>query len=439
MSREVETSETRAMIQLAIPLALQQFGSHLMGLIDSAMLGHYSDAALAGAGVGNNLYFGLTCIGLGVIMGMDTVVPQALGAGRTDDARRAVGAGVRLAVLVGLLTTLVVFASPLLLEVAHVDREVLHEARAFTYMRALGAVPFLVMIALRSYLAAHGRTRPLVIAVILGNLLNAALDYVAIYKLGLGVVGAAGATTIVQIMMAVVYALAVREIDEGAPRPPSTTADIMQIAKYGWPVGAQLFAEVGIFGIATVLAAHFGKIPAGAHSIALGLSSLTFAFTVGIASATSVRVGRAVGAGDITAARKRGLLGVKLGLCVMACFAATFLLIPRVLATVFTNDPTMISAAVPLLYIAALFQLSDGTQAIGAGALRGLGDTRATLVGNLFGHYLIGLPLMIGLGFAAHLAVVGMWFGLSAGLTATGLYLVFKFVAGTRSKSQIPL
>jgi multidrug resistance protein, MATE family len=438
MSERREVSETRAMVELAMPLALQQFGNHLMGLVDSAMLGRWSDAALAGAGVGNNLYFGITCIGLGVIMGMDTVVPQALGAGRKEDARRAVGAGVRLAILVGLMTTLVVFASPLLLKAAHVDREVLHEATSFTYMRALGAVPFLIMIALRSYLAAHGVTRPLVIAVIVGNILNAGLDLLFIYGFGLGVIGAAAATTIVQIAMTVVYALAVRGLDAGAPRPKSTTADIMQIAKYGWPVGAQLFAEVGIFGISTVLAAYFGKIPAGSHSIALGLSSLTFAFTVGIASATSVRVGHAVGAGHIGLARSRGLLGVKLGLMVMACFAALFLLVPRALASMFTADAAMIAATIPLLQIAALFQLSDGTQAIGAGALRGLGDTRATLVGNLIGHYVIGLPLVIGLGFSAGLAVNGMWFGLSAGLTATALYLVLRFLAGTRSTSQSP-
>jgi MATE family multidrug resistance protein len=141
-----------------------------------------------------------------------------------------------------------------------------------------------------------------------------------------------------------------------------------------------------------------------------------------------------VGAGDLAMARKRGLLGVKLGLVVMACFAAIFLAIPRLLASVFTAEEAVIVATIPLLQIAALFQLSDGTQAIGAGALRGLGDTRATLVGNLIGHYVIGLPLVIGLGFAANLAVNGMWFGLSAGLTVTAFYLVLKFIAGTRRR-----
>lgn len=429
-------SETTAMIRLAAPLAIQQVGHHLMGLVDAAMLGRWSDAALAGAGVGNALYFGITCVGLGIVMGMDTVVPQALGAGRRDDARRAVGAGVRLAILIGLITTLVVCASPLLLVLADVDRDVLFEARPYIYMRALGAVPFLITIALRSYLAAHGKTRPLVIAVILGNIVNAFLDVVLIYWVGLGSIGAAAATTIVQTMMMVIFWLGVRSIDAGEKRPPSTTQDMVTIAKYGGPVGGQLFLEVGIFGAATVIAANLGKEPAGAHSIALSIASFTFSFALGVASATSVRVGHAVGAGDLELARKRGLLGIKLGLVVMAAFAASFVLAPRLLAGAFTNDLGVIAATVPLLQIAALFQLSDGAQAIGAGALRGLGDTRATLLGNLVGHYLIGLPLIIVFAFVMDLRAPGMWLGLSAGLTATAVYLVIRFYAGTRSTSR---
>jgi MATE family multidrug resistance protein len=338
--------------------------------------------------------------------------------------------------LIGLITTLVVCASPLLLELADVEKDVLFEAKPFVYMRALGAVPFLITVALRSYLAAHGRTQPLVIAVILGNILNVFLDVVLIYWVGLGSIGAAAATTIVQTMMMVVYWLGVRGIDAGVKRPKSTTQDIITIAKYGGPVGGQLFAEVGIFGAATVIAAHLGKQPAGAHSIALQLASFTFSFALGVASATSVRVGHAVGAGDLVLARKRSFLGIKLGLIVMACFAASFLLFPHLLATAFTNDVGVVAATVPLLQIAALFQLSDGTQAIGAGALRGLGDTRATFVGNVVGHYIIGLPLIIVLAFTLDMGAPGMWFGLSAGLTATAAFLVWRILSQTRSTSR---
>lgn len=166
-------------------------------------------------------------------------------------------------------------------------------------------------------------------------------------------------------------------------------------------------------------------------TIALQLSSLTFSFALGVASATSVRVGRAVGAGDLALARQRGLLGLRLGLIVMACFAVVFLTLPHVLATSFSDDGPVIAATIPLIQIAALFQLSDGAQTIGAGALRGLGHTRATLSGNLIGHYLVGLPLILGLAFAADLGAPGLWWGLSGGLTATAFYLVARFLRNT--------
>ena len=431
-------AERRALIRLAAPLAIQQAGFQLMGTVDALLLGRYDDAALAGAGIGNNLLFAIVSVGLGIVMGLDTVVPQALGAGRTADARRAADAGVRLAVMVGLVATLLVFASPLLLEVAGVERSVVAEARPYVYLRALGVVPFLITVAQRSYLAAHGSTRPLLVAVIVGNLVNAALDLALIYGIpaiglpALGVIGAATATTIVQVVTVAVYVVAIRKLDGHAPRARSTAADLAMVARYGAPVGLQILAEIGIFGLATVLAGRLGKIPAAAHSIALNLASFTFSFAFGIASATSVRVGHAVGAGDLALARRRGLQGLRIGLATMGVFAATFVAIPALLAGGFTNDHAVIAATVPLLELAALFQLSDGSQAIGAGALRGLGDTHATFIGNLLGHYLVGLPIMLGLGFGAGLGAPGLWWGLSAGLTVTALYLVLRFVAGTR-------
>jgi MATE family, multidrug efflux pump len=427
-------SERRDLLRLAAPLAAQQVGFQLMGTVDALMLGRWSDAALAGAGVGNNLLFAITCIAMGLVMGVDSVVPQAIGAGRPADARRAMAAGMRLALLVGLAATLLTMLSPFVLDLAHVEPDVIAEARPYVYLRALGVVPFVATIALRSYLAARGTTRPLIVAVVAGNIVNAGLDALLIYGFGLGVLGAALATLLVQLVTLAVYWIAVRALDRDIPHVRSTRADIVQIARYGWPVGGQLFAEVGIFGVATVLAAAMGKVPAAAHSIALNLASMTFSFAVGVASATSVRVGHAVGAGDVRLARHRGLMGLQVGLTVMACFAATFLIIPGVIAHAFTDSTRVVAATIPLLQIAALFQLSDGTQAIGAGALRGLGDTHATLWGNLFGHYVIGLPIMLGLGFGAALGAPGLWWGLSAGLTVTGVYLFVRFVRSTTTR-----
>jgi len=439
-------SELAAQIRLAAPLALQQLGFQLMGTVDAALLGHAGDTALAASGLGNNLLFAITSIGLGIVMGLDSVIPQAIGAGRVADARRYLAAGLRLAVIVGLACSVVVLASPLVLRLGAIPSDVSDEARTYVYLRAIGIVPFLLSVALRSYLAAHNVTRPLLVAVIAGNVANALLDLALIFGIDsiglppLGIVGAAIATVSVQIVIVAVYFASVRAVDDQrlraseAPRPASTRADLVAIVRYGGPIGGQLFAEVGIFGVATILAAHLGKLPAAAHSIALNLASFTFAVAVGIGSATTVRVGHAIGAGDVALARRRGLYGVAVGLSVMAACAIVFLAIPDVIATLFTDDPEVVGATVPLLQIAALFQLSDGAQAIGAGALRGLGHTRATLIGNLVGHYGVGLGISLALTFGLGLGAPGLWWGLSAGLTATAIYLIIRFLLATRPR-----
>jgi MATE family multidrug resistance protein len=437
-SRGIDRSELAQQIQLAIPLAAQQIGAQLMGTVDAVLLGRYSGTAIAAAGIGNNLLFAIMSIGLGIVLGLDSVVPRAIGARREEDARRYLDAGLRLALLVGVTGALVVLASPLVLLLVDVDPAVAREVRIYVDVRAVGVVPFLLSIAYRSYLAAHGVTRPLLISVIAGNIVNAALDVALIFGVGalglpaLGTAGAALSTIAVQLVICAIYATAARRLADGRPRPRATRQDVREVLGYGGPVGGQLFAEVGIFGVATVLAAHLGTRPAAAHAIALNLASFTFSVAVGIGSATSVRVGHAVGAEDLALARRRGLLGLRLGLGVMACFAAVFVAVPGVIASGFTGDGAVVAAAVPLLQIAALFQLSDGVQAIAAGALRGLGRTRATLVGNLLGHYAVGLPISLGLAFRASLGAPGLWWGLSAGLTVTAAYLLARFLAATR-------
>jgi len=428
-------SELSAQVRLAIPLAAQQLGFQLMGTVDAALLGRYSDSALAAAGIGNNLLFAITSLGWGVVMGLDTVLPQAIGAGRRDDARRALGAGLRLAMLAALICTALVLISPRVLAIAEVPADVARDARVYIDLRAIGIAPFLLSIALRSYLAAHNITRPLVVAIALGNVANALLDLVLIYGAGpipaMGAAGAALATVGVQIAIVAIYFAGARAIDGGRARPRSTRRDLAEIVHYGLPIGGHLFAEIGIFALATVFAAHMGKVPAAAHSIALQLSSFTFSVSVGIGAATSVRVGHAIGAGDRALARRRGMLGMQMGLGVMSCFATVFLLAAGALAGLFTDQRAVVVATIPLLQIAALFQVSDGAQAIAAGALRGIGDNRATFIGNVVGHYGIGLAISLSLGFGAGLGAPGLWWGLSAGLTATALYLVRRFRSRT--------
>jgi MATE family multidrug resistance protein len=446
--------ELSAQIRLAAPLAALQFGLVLMGAVDTALLGRYSSEALAGSGIGNSLVFGISCVGMGILMGLDTLVPQALGAGEPARARALLRDGMRVAIIVGLPATLLVMASPMVLSLTDVDPAVEREATIYVWARAIGVVPFLLQVALRSYLSAHSVTRPLVIAVVVGNVVNLIAGYYLIFgvpALGIppmGVIGAALATSAAQILNLVLFAVAVRGLHRDGrapatakPEPPYNVGagdtpvshaldretGIRKIFRIGTPVGLQLLAEVGAFALTNVLAAHIHKIQVAAHNVAIMLASFTFSMAVGVGAATSIRVGHAIGRGDTPAARRAGTIGLGLGGVVMSISALVFVAIPGTLAWIFTDDPAVVATAIPLIQVAAIFQLSDGAQAVGAGALRGAGDTRATFIANVVGHYGIGLGISLSLAFGAGLGAVGLWWGLSAGLTVTAIVLIARF------------
>ncbi|MEZ4366899.1 MAG: MATE family efflux transporter [Kofleriaceae bacterium] len=441
------TSERAAVARLAVPLVGQQLGLQLMGAVDVALVGRYSPEALAAVGVANALIFTISCVGMGVVMGLDAIAPQALGAGRPDVARRALRDALQIAVWLGAGLTLVVMASPALLGLAGVAPDVADEARVFVWARAPGVIPFLIQVAWRSYLSAYGRTRALVIAVVLGNVVNLVADYVLIFgdaslvRLGLpevglppmGVLGAAIATSSVQLCTLLIYAAALRALHaDAATAPTSSTSTLPAMLRVGVPIGLQLLAEVGVFALTGVLAAQLGTVAASGHNIAITIASFTFSLAIGIGSATAVRVGLAVGAGDPARARRAGAAGLTLGAALMSSTALVFVVAPDLLARLFTDDATIVAATTPLIRIAAVFQLSDGAQAIAAGALRGAGDTRAALWANVIGHYGLGLGVSLGLAFGADLGARGLWWGLSAGLTLTALVLLGRFFYKTR-------
>jgi MATE family multidrug resistance protein len=192
-------------------------------------------------------------------------------------------------------------------------------------------------------------------------------------------------------------------------------------------------AEVGIFALVGVLAARISTLDLAAHQVVISIASFTFTVAVGIATAASVRVGRAVGARDPDATRAAGHAGFLGGLLVMGTSALVFALFPEPLGRIITNDGAVIAASLPLFAVAAFFQLSDGVQAVGAGVLRGAADTRFSFVANIFGHWFIGLPIALYLGFHKQMGIVGLWWGLCAGLTVVAVLLFVRFERLSRS------
>jgi MATE family multidrug resistance protein len=186
-------------------------------------------------------------------------------------------------------------------------------------------------------------------------------------------------------------------------------------------------AEVAIFTLVGLLSGRLGAEQMAAHQIALSVSAMSFTIAVGIGTAGGVRVGREIGAAQQEGTRRAGFVAFACGAGFMSVTALLFVLFPRAIAGMLTSDGGVVQIVVPLFAVAAVFQISDGIQAVGSGVLRGAGDTAFAFVANLVGHWLIGFPTAMFVGFRLGLGVTGLWWGLCAGLTAVAFTLLVRF------------
>ncbi len=439
--------------RLALPLAGMQLGYQLLSVVDVAVLGHYDSAALAGVGIATSVLNAFLWLGTGVIMGLDTLIPQAAGANNDSQGRLLFDTGLRLCLLVAIPVTLATATIPTLLELAGVAPEATAFAAPYIWARLPSLAPHLIFAAQRSYLQSYENTRPLVIAMIAGNIVNLFADWLFVFgdpglvRLGLppigfpelGVTGAGLATSLVSLTSMAVGFYYTRPKSKRARTWDFELA--RRTVKLGLPVGLQLLAEVGIFALAAVLAGRISDFAAATHMVALTMASTSFSAALGISAATSVAVGRDIGALDTPQARAAGWAGVFMGVVLMGVAGLFFFLFPFELGALFTSDPEVAQAAVPLIRIAAVFALSDAIQVAATGALRGAGDTTATFVGNAIGHYLIGLPIAVFLAFHLNMGPAGLWWGLTAGLTLVAVVLIARFDRLTRNpiSPQLPL
>jgi MATE family multidrug resistance protein len=448
--------ELRKLLRLAAPIAFTQAGYALMGLVDTAVVGRLGASALGAIGLANGLFFAVAIVGLGTMMGLDPLFAQALGAGDERRARALVWQGIWLSFAVTAVLAIPIALMPLLLEPARIEPAVARDARLFLWLRLPGLWPLLAFAGLRAYLQAAHRLRALVVATVLANVANFALDVALVYgRFGFPALGAPGsglATSICSFLQLAVLAIAFqfrghpaqlpvpggRAGGVGAESRLLSPADLRKALAVGIPVGLQMGAEVGVFALVGLLAGRLGALALAAHQVALALASFTFCAAVGIGQAGSVRVGWAVGARNTRAARRSGLVAFAGGAGIMSMSALLFWLIPSSLARLLSDQPDVIAASVPLLAVCAFFQLSDGIQGVGAGVLRGAGDTRFAFLANLVGHYAVGLPVAIGLGLMCGLGVIGLWWGLCAGLTAVAIALLTRFLR-LSSREIVPL
>lgn len=437
------SQELRELMRLALPIAIAQAGVSLMGFVDTVVMARAGTTGLAAVGLANGLFFFITGMGMGLMMGLDPLVSQAFGAKNAPRARGLLWQGCWLALASGVVLWVLLMLAPALLALFDVAREEMPQVRDYLLWRAPSVPLTLAFFAQRSYLQSLGRPHALVVAIVLANIFNVGADILFVFGGGvlpegfgvlrdlpaMGAAGAALASTLGAGLMNIVLGLAVRGIpvEGGVPSRKPRKADLLQAVRVGFPIGLHLVAEIGVFALAGVLAAKISPESIGAHQIAISYASLSFTVAVGIGNAGSVRVGWAVGANNTPQARMSGLVAFAGAASFMTLSAAVFALFPLPLAKLAGAPAEVVPLVVPLLMVSAFFQVSDGVQAVGAGVLRGAGATHFTFVANMVGHYAVGLPLALWLGFGMKLGVVGIWWGLCAGLTSVALALLWRF------------
>ena len=427
-------SELRATLALAVPVAAVQVGFMGMGVVDALMIGRAGAAPLAAVALGNLYFFNAAIIATGTLMALDPVVAQAIGARDHAAVSRAVQRGLVLTVLLTVFTWLLLAPIGWVLRATHQQPDIVPDAAAYVRISAFGALPYIAFVVLRQSLQALQRVGPILWTVLIANTTNAGLNWVFIYgHLGspaLGVRGSATATAISRWVMALVLlALGWRELRPcifPLRREALHLRPLGRMLHLGVPIGLQQFLESGAFGAIGLMMGVLGTVQMAAHQIAITLASLTFMVPLGVSSAAAVRVGRAVGSGDADRARQASRAAYLCGVGFMCTTALLFLTLAVPLARAFTIDGRVIAVAATLIPVAGVFQVFDGGQAVGAGVLRGLGDTRAPLVAMLAGYWLIGLPVSVWLGFHTPLRATGLWWGFVASLGSVALFLAWR-------------
>ncbi len=433
-----------------MPLVLAEIGWMSMAIVDTMMVGRLPDSAVAigAVSLGSILFHTLSFFGGGLLIGLDTLVSQAFGAGRREDCHRSLVNSIYLSfVMTPPLLGLIWLAGPILAPF-RVDPKVLGFAISYTRALAWGLLPLLLYFALRRCLQAMNLVKPVAFALVTANLVNALGNWVLIYgKWGapaLGLVGSGWSTSIARAYMAAVLVGYLLWYDRKhrtdllrTPIEPDLRR-IRRLIALGLPAGLQITLEIGVFTVATALIGRLGAVPLASHQIAMNTIAFTYMIPLGISSAAAVRVGQALGRKDPNGAADAGGTAIVFGAAFMSLAAIALVVFPRWIARIFTPDEAVIRTAINLLAAGAAFQLFDGIQTVATGALRGAGDTRTPMVCHLAAYWFIGLPLGAWLCFRRGWGAIGLWVGLSLALILIGCVLLMVWQRKVRRLQSVP-
>ena len=434
----IATRELRGTILLAGPLIGGQLCLMAGNVVDVVLAGHLGARVLGAVAVGASIW-SFALIGLsGLMMAVPPTIAALDGAGRRHEAVPTFRHALALAITAGLFAwVLVGWGGPLLVGALGLAPELTRNVDAFLHAIGFGAPALGVYFAARGLSEGLGVTWPTMAFGVAGLVLLSPLGYVLMYGAfglpGQGARGSGLANALVWWAVAAGYLAFVRF----APCYPGLSwrrehrrlqpAMLIALLRLGLPMAGSVLMEVSMFSVAGLMIGGLGDAAVASHQVALNLASVSFMVPLGVALATTVRVGNAVGRGDAVGMRRAGLAGIGLAVLAQACSSALMFGVPHFLASIYTGDPAVLSGAVALLHLAAIFQIFDGLQVSANGALRGLTDTVAPLLATAVAYWGIGIPLGWWFGLRGALGAPGVWMGLIAGLATAAALLLLRF------------
>lgn len=431
-------SKAKEALRIALPIIAGQLGQIMMGFFDTVQIGGLGHEYIAGLGFGNNLFWMVNLLGMGILFAISTLVSEAKGENKLWKAVSIYRSGMKAAIALALVFMLLTFLSMRYIHI-FAQEEIVNEI-ALRYLRFVLPTVFFVFVftACKQFLDGMGRTTIGMYITIGGLALNVFLNWIFIYgKLGMPrmeIEGAAIATVISRALMTLAFLVIIwsdrkirelrMQLDASESKSKSYLPSILRI---GIPAGLQFFFEVVAFQIAHFMSGWIGIKELSAHGIAIGLASITFMVLTGISAAGNILTGFAYGAKDREGIRIAGNTIFAMTLAIEFVFAIVFLAFNNFLPTLYTDDAELIALASSMLIFAAFFQISDGLQAAAAGALRGIQDVKIPMVIALFSYWGIMMPLCYLLAFKAGMGLQGIWIGFIIGLTMASVLLLARF------------
>jgi multidrug resistance protein, MATE family len=432
----------RSLLVLGVPLIGSHLAQSALHVIDTVMLGWYGVSELAAVVLGASAFFVIFILGAGFAQAVMPMVAAALGRGDETQVRRDTRMGLWLSIGYGALCyPLFWWSAPVLLRLGQ-EPDVATLAQDYMRIAGLGMIPALMVMTLKSFLAALARAQVVLWVTVAAAVMNAVVNYALIFghwgAPEMGVRGAALATLASQMLSLILLAIYAH-----AHADPARfhlwrrfwRADLLtlgQVFRLGWPIGVQGLAEAGLFVATAVMIGTIGKVQLAAHGIAMEIVSLFFMIHLGLANAATIRAGRADGRGDATGLRKGAKVAISLSAMVGLVGISIFLFLPHPLISLFLDRASadydaIVTYGTGLLLMAALFQSVDAAQVMAMGLLRGLRDTKVPMMLAAVSYWMIGIPCAWLFGLHWQLGGMGVWGGLVVGLLIASTTLMWRF------------